>query len=189
MVEACSYMANYYELNEEDRLVLMLAAWFHDVGYKDGEAAGHEQKSIDIATHFLSGQSVDEKIVQRVASAIQATRMPQSPVNQVEKILCDGDLHHLATEDFKAKSQLLRQEREWLLGQEISKKDWNRNNIQFLENHKYFTEYGQEQLEPKKLENLNSLLKKKGKKEEVKKQKRKKHFLMYLKMKPKSRRS
>ncbi len=167
VVDACSYMANHYQLNEEDRLVLLLAAWFHDTGYCCGEAAGHEHKSVELATNFLTGQNVDSKIIQRVTSAIEATRMPQSPVNQVEKILCDGDMHHLATEDFKAKSQLLRQEREWLLGQDISKKEWNKNNIQFLENHKYFTSYGQEQLEPTKLENLASLGKrKKGREKE-----------------------
>ena len=42
--------------------------------------------------------------------------------------------------------ELLRQEREFLLGQDISKKEWNKHNIEFLENHKYFTTYGQEQL-------------------------------------------
>ena len=161
VVEACSYMASHYELNEEDRMILMLSAWFHDTGYTTGEAIGHENKSIELATNFLTRQGVDERIIQKVTSAIEATRMPQSPVSLVEKILCDGDLYHLATEDYKAKSQLLRQEREWLLGQDISKKDWNRNNVEFLENHKYFTTYGQEHLESKKLNNLNSLDKKK----------------------------
>jgi predicted metal-dependent HD superfamily phosphohydrolase len=165
VVEACSYMASHYHLNDEDKLVLMLAAWFHDTGYNEGEASTHEQKSIEIVTDFLSRRGVDEKLTARVASAIEATKMPQSPVNLVEKILCDGDLHHLATDDFKAKSQLLRQEREWLLGQDISKKEWNKHNIEFLSQHKYFTTYGQEQLEPKKQGNLASLQKKKKGKE------------------------
>jgi hypothetical protein len=76
--------------------------------------------------------------------------MPQSPISQVEKILCDSDLYHLATEDFKPRNQLLKQEREFLLEHKISKKDWRKNNINFLESHKYFTDYGQEFLEAKK---------------------------------------
>ena len=92
--------------------------------------------------------------------------MPQSPVSQIEKILCDGDLFHLATEDFKARNQLLKQEQESVLGHKIAKKDWKKNNIQFLQNHKYFTDYGQQVLEPKKLENLAALQKRKSKKEE-----------------------
>ncbi len=164
VVEACSYMASHYELNEEDKLILMLAAWFHDTGYSGGESLMHEQKSIELASDFLGRRGVDEKIIHRVTSAIEATRMPQSPVNQLEKILCDGDLHHLATEDFKAKSQLLRLEREYMMGQDIPKKEWSKHNIEFLMNHKYFTSYGQEHLEPKKLQNLNSLQKQKKKK-------------------------
>jgi predicted metal-dependent HD superfamily phosphohydrolase len=161
VVEACSYMADYYKLEDDDRLVLMLAAWFHDTGYSKGQVAGHEEESVRMATEFLQKHVVDSTIIQRVSSAIQATRMPQSPISQIEKILCDADLYHLATEDFKPRNQLLKQEQETHLGHKISKKDWRKNNIRFLENHKYFTDYGQEHLEPKKEENLNVLLKKK----------------------------
>jgi predicted metal-dependent HD superfamily phosphohydrolase len=180
VVEACSIMADHYHIDEEDRLVLLLAAWFHDTGYSRGEAAGHEEESIRIATEFLSARNEDDTIIQRVSSCIQATRMPQSPVSQVEKILCDSDLYHLATEDFKARSQLLRQEQEVLLGHKISKKDWKRNNIQFLENHKYFTSYGQEFLEPKKYENLENLKDKKDKKEDEKQAAREEEVFPYV---------
>lgn len=165
VVEASSYMADYYHLNEEDRFVLMLAAWFHDTGYASGIAAGHEDESIQHAVNFLTEKGVEENLIQRVSSCIEATRMPQSPVSLIEKILCDADLYHLATDDFKARSQLLKQEQESLLGKKIAKKDWRKNNVSFLESHKYFTEYGQEKLEPQKLENLNSLRKKKEIKE------------------------
>ena len=112
-----------------------------------------------MATEFLNKKNVEEEIIQRVSSAIRATKMPQSPVSQVEKILCDADLFHLSTEDFKAKNQLLKQEQEYLLCHKISKKDWRKNNIEFLQNHKYFTEYGQEILDQKKRTNIQSLTK------------------------------
>ena len=166
VAEACSMMADYYQLNEEDYFVLMVAAWFHDTGYSSGQTEGHEDQSAQIATQFLQEHGVAELIIQRVSSCIRATRMPQSPVSQVEKILCDADLMHLATNDFKARSQLLKQERENLLDQKIPKKEWRKSNIKFLESHKYFTDYGQDVLEPKKLENLNSLKKKNVVKEE-----------------------
>ena len=89
--------------------------------------------------------------------------MPQSPLSQVEKILCDADLMHLSTEDFKAKNGLLKQERENILKTKISKKEWRKGNIQFLENHKYFTDYGQQYLEPNKQDNLNQIRKKEKK--------------------------
>ncbi|HWJ89991.1 MAG TPA: Pycsar system effector family protein [Flavisolibacter sp.] len=166
VAESASQMADFYRLNDEDRFVLMNAAWFHDTGYSSGRPDGHEDVSVQIASRFLHQHSVDEAIIHRISSAIQSTRMPQSPVSQVEKILCDADLTHLATGDFKAMSQLLKQERENLLGQKISKKEWRKGNIRFLEEHHYFTEFGQDNLEPKKNENLASLKKKSADRDE-----------------------
>jgi len=164
VVEGCSHMADYYSLADEDRLVLLLAAWFHDTGFQSGQAEGHEEVSVQTATHFLQSKGVDETTVQRVASCIQATRMPQSPVSLVEKILCDADLYHLATDDFKARNELLKQERESLLGRKIDKQEWRKNNLQFLSRHQYFTDYGREVLAQKKAENVALLQKKKQQK-------------------------
>ncbi len=165
VADACSRIADYYSLSGEDRFVLSIAAWFHDTGYTSGHPEGHEDVSVQIASDFLHQHNVEESIIQRVTSAIQATKMPQSPLSQVEKIICDSDLMHLATDDFNARNQLLKQERENLLDTKITKKEWRKGNIQFLESHKYFTDYGQQYLEPKKVENLNTLRKKKDRKE------------------------
>jgi predicted metal-dependent HD superfamily phosphohydrolase len=167
VAEACSQMADYYQLSDEDRLVLLLSAWFHDTGYSSGKVEGHEEISVQIATEFLQPHAVPDVVQQRVTSCIRATHMPQSPISQVEKILCDADLLHLSTGDFKAMNQLLKQERENLLGHKISKKEWRKGNIKFLQEHKYFTEYGQQYLEPKKQENLQAIARKKDDKEVI----------------------
>lgn len=167
VAEACSHMADYYQLSDEDRFVLMVSAWFHDTGYSAGKTEGHEEVSVQIATQFLQQHSVPDALQQRITSCIRATRMPQSPITQVEKILCDADLMHLATDDFKAVNQLLKQERENVFGHKIPKKEWRKGNIKFLQEHKYFTEYAQQNLETKKQENLLALNRKKDDKEEV----------------------
>ncbi|RYF86683.1 MAG: HD domain-containing protein [Chitinophagaceae bacterium] len=167
VVEASSHMADYYQLQEDDRLVLMLAAWFHDTGYSSGVAEGHEDVSQQLVTQFLQSRNVDETTIQRVVSCIKSTRMPQSPVSLIEKILCDADLYHLSTEDFKARNQLLKQERESLMGQKIDKKEWRKSNTEFLTKHQYFTDYGQEVLTPKKFENLAQLDKRKDEKKKA----------------------
>ena len=41
---------------------------------------------------------------------------------------------------------------------DISKKDWRRINIRFLEGHKYFTPYGKEKLQPVKNQHLDELI-------------------------------
>lgn len=160
VVRASAAMADYYQLSSEDRLALMLAAWFHDTGYTKGSAEGHEEDSKLIASAYLMGKGRDEQFIQMVAHAIGATRMPQSPANLIEQILCDADLYHLGTEEFATQHKSLRRELMELGGAEIKKKDWRKTNIEFLQQHRYFTEYARLYLEPRKQQNLALLTEK-----------------------------
>lgn len=164
VVTAATELANHYHLNEDDRAVLLLAAWFHDTGFKSGHAEEHEKESIRLATEFLQQHGADADLIQRVSSCIQATRMPQSPLSQVEKILCDADLYHLGNGDFKKMSQQLKQEQEGYYNKPVSKRDWRQRNLEFLESHQYFTDYAQQKLEPQKQEWIRQLRKKQGNK-------------------------
>ncbi len=157
VVEACEKMSEYYQLEENDKLALSLAAWFHDTGYSGGSAAGHEAESVNIATRFLNEQHVESNITEKVIACINATRMPQQPAGELEKIMCDADLFHLGTDAFREKSRLLREELNTFGGLDISKKDWRKSNISFLEQHHYFTTYAQQHLQPIKEQHLHEL--------------------------------
>ncbi|MBD0287802.1 MAG: HD domain-containing protein, partial [Flavisolibacter sp.] len=165
VVAAASEMAAYYNLKDDDHFILLLAAWFHDTGFSTGQAEEHERESIRLATDFLEHRNISPEIIQRVSSCIQATRMPQSPLSIVEKILCDADLYHLGTDDFKRMNENLKAEQETYFKTEFSKKEWRQRNIEFLETHQYFTDYCQQKLEPKKQEWLRQLSKRQGGKE------------------------
>ncbi|MDQ3844337.1 MAG: DUF5706 domain-containing protein [Bacteroidota bacterium] len=165
VVAAASEMAAYYNLKDDDHFISLLAAWFHDTGFSTGQAEEHERESIRLATDFLEHRNISPEIIQRVSSCIQATRMPQSPLSIVEKILCDADLYHLGTDDFKRMNENLKAEQETYFKTEFSKKEWRQRNIEFLETHQYFTDYCQQKLEPKKQEWLRQLSKKQGGKE------------------------
>lgn len=157
VVAASQNLANEQQLSDDDRSPLLVAAWFHDTGYTSGQARDHETVSIEIATDFLKTHSASEDYLNKVIGCIKATRMPQSPVTTIERIICDADLFHLGTDDFVEKNQLLREEYKDFSGKEISKKDWRKLNIRFLETHTYFTEYAREKLEPKKALHLAGL--------------------------------
>ncbi|GAB4092990.1 Pycsar system effector family protein [Flaviaesturariibacter terrae] len=165
VVQAAQELAAQYNLSDEDYFVLLLSAWFHDTGFSSGRAEEHEKESIRNATEFLQDQEVDSEIIQRVSSCIQATRMPQSPLSTVEKIMCDADLYHLGGPDFNKMKDQLRIEQEAYLGKSVAKKEWRQRNIEFLENHQYFTEYAQQHREPQKQEWLRQMRKKQGHKE------------------------
>lgn len=158
VVKAAETMADYYQLAAEDRLALLLAAWFHDTGYKIGKADGHEEESVRIAETFLTEKQISSAVIEKVKNCIRATKMPQSPGNLVEQIICDADLSHLGTADFEKENKLLRKELVTVYGKEISKREWRKENIRFLQAHSYFTDYCRERLEPVKQQHLQDLV-------------------------------
>jgi predicted metal-dependent HD superfamily phosphohydrolase len=165
VVAASETMADYYHLEDEDRFALTLAAWFHDTGYSGGHAAGHENLSIELAAKFLNEHKVHQNILDKVIGCINATRLPQNPNSLIEQIICDADLFHLGTGDFREKNKLLREELNDFGNLDLSKKDWRKKNIEFLSKHNYFTSYAKENLDPLKQVYLEELNKKTGNEE------------------------
>jgi predicted metal-dependent HD superfamily phosphohydrolase len=171
VVAACQKLATHSQLAAEDQLALSVASWFHDTGYTSGQAKDHEMGSVQIATDFLTAHNATDELKKKVMGCINATKMPQSPANTIEEIICDADLYHLGTETFKEKSRLLRDEIKEFGGEDLSKKEWRQNNIAFLEAHQYFTDYGRKKLQAQKEKHLADLKNKKP--EEVKNEKEK----------------
>lgn len=157
-------IASNYELSEDDHLALILASWFHDTGYSSKLDKVHEEASQRIATEFLERNDVNAEIINKVNKCILATKMPQSPSSLIEQIICDADLFHLGTDNFEEKNKLLREEINSFAGDKFSKKEWRKINIEFLQRHRYFTDYARKHLEPVKHAHLEKLLEKEGRK-------------------------
>ena len=96
-------------VGDDDLELLIIAAWFHDSGYVE-VCKGHEEVSIKYVKEFLNLIKYPEDKIIKIVSLIEATRMPQSPKNHIEEILCDADLHHLGTKSFEEKGDLFRLE-------------------------------------------------------------------------------
>ena len=156
VVAAAVQISNHYQLNGKDFFITVCAAWFHDLGYLIN-LGNHEQNSAQAATDFLKHKDVDAVVIEKIAGAIMATQMPQKPTNLLEEILCDADLFHLGTDDYRKKSRLLREEMTLVYHKEISKSDWRQKTIELMEQHQYFTDYCRELLNDKKNRNLEQL--------------------------------
>ncbi len=156
VVYAADKIAKHYALAEEDYLVVIVSAWFHDVGYFE-DTARHEEKSVAQAQRFLRQEKVDENIINRVSSCIMATRMPQQPKNLVEQILCDADLFHLGTQEFDKSNRMIREECNILFRKHFTKRDWGKRAIQLLESHHYHTDYAKQILNAGKKKNKEVL--------------------------------
>jgi predicted metal-dependent HD superfamily phosphohydrolase len=157
VVKAVSLLADHYKLNDHDLFIVLVAAWFHDVGYYTGVAAGHEQRGADLATQFLQQQQVDEATIVTVQRCILATVMPQKPTTLLEQIICDADLSNLGTEGFSKRNKLLRKEVEIRENRHISKDEWRKGTIVFLEKYNYHTDYGKLLFDETRLKHIQRL--------------------------------
>lgn len=164
-------IANHYQLADDDFFVVMAAAWFHDLGYMV-DVKVHEEKGAELALAFFGEKQLDKKHLDAIKSCIMATRMPQMPNNLLEQIICDADLFHLGTDDFKEKDKLLFKEVRLLHNADISKEHWLEKSIAFVESHTYHTDYCRLLLNDGKLQNIK-YLKKRLEKEQKKNRKEK----------------
>ena len=140
--------------NEHELLMLKTAAVFHDSGfllvYK-----GHEEKSCEIAAEDVK-DFFDKDDMKKICGMIMATKIPQSPKNLLEQIICDADLDYLGRKDFEPISQNLY--KEFITFKIIPDHIvWDHIQIKFFETHRYFTKTAIEKREKAKLEHLAML--------------------------------
>src|SRR5882724_9772016 len=110
VVEAAKNIAGHYNLSDREFFIVVAAAWFHDTGYLTNGSEQHEDKSAELAENYLKTIGVNEADIAEIKKCIVSTKMPQQPVSLLEKIICDADLFHLGTGDFKEKSKLIKKE-------------------------------------------------------------------------------
>ncbi len=126
------------QVSQEEILLLRSAALLHDLGYID-TFDNHETRSVEYAREILPLYRFKEKQIDDICTLIMATKIPSSPSNLLEKIICDANLDHLGRADFLIQSDRLFQE--YLLNNKIkNKKEWNLMQIKLLENHEFYTE-------------------------------------------------
>lgn len=136
VVVQCERIAKKEKINKEDILDLKLAAWLHDVGYI-WEPSRHEARGAEYATTVLNALDFPAQKINRITGMIMATKIPQSPKNLLEQIICDADLDYLGREGYEENSLLLLQELR--LKKEVTELDWLKIQDQFLTKHTYFT--------------------------------------------------
>ena len=163
-------IAEGVSLDEESTNKLVLAGWFHDVGYTI-DIKTHEKKGVEIARQFLEKQPISKEDIEQVCELILATNMHLEPKNDLEKIIRDADSSHIGSKSFSELTELLRKEWEFTSGKKISDKEWFDTNIKFLTNgHRFYTDYASKNWVETKSKNLSKVLKnqKKSKKDRVK---------------------
>lgn len=159
VVDAASDIGQHSGLTDEEMEIVMIAAWFHDLGYKD-TGKNHEEASAALAEDFLKGKNYEEARIKQVQNCILATKMPQNPTNLLEKIVCDADLHHLGTKDYFKQARKLQEEINNIGEDAVTDARWMELNIKFIKEHEFFTDYAREVYEKRKKKNRKKVKKK-----------------------------
>ncbi|MCS7036882.1 MAG: HD domain-containing protein [Saprospiraceae bacterium] len=114
------------------------AALFHDAGFVRNRHAGHEHEGCLIVREALPHFGYTPTDIEVICGMIMATKIPQSPANLLEAILCDADLDYLGRADFYRIGRNLYEE---LLSYGLlhGEEAWNRLQVNFLTQHRYHT--------------------------------------------------
>lgn len=136
--------------------LLKVAACFHDSGFLINNR-DHERLGCKIVRKQLPQYGFSDEEIATICGMIRATKVPQSPRNHLQQILCDADLDYLGRDDFYSIGQRLFRE---LKAYHIveTEEDWNRLQIRFLSGHHYWTTTNVDIREPEKQKRLAELM-------------------------------
>lgn len=157
VVSAVEMMAATTGIKKHEKNILLVAAWFHDVGYTE-RMEDHEDIGASHAENFLQNFLVNQDDIDKVKSCIIATHYPQHPLTEAEKILCDADMIHLANKKYFKRAAVLRKEWEETRAKVYTDTQWLELNIKFLSDHVYHTQFCRDNFEERKKRNLQKLL-------------------------------
>lgn len=153
--QATRRLAGHEKIEQPETDLLLTAALFHDAGFLFG-VDDHETLSCGVARDTLKQFEYNDDAIDKICELILATKLPQKPKGILEEIICDADLDYLGRDDFFDISERLCEEM-LELRSISSKEDFNKLQIRFLEEHRYFTASAQQEREEKKQQHLASI--------------------------------
>ena len=158
VVAAGQNLAEAYPLTQEEVENILIALWFHDLGFTEGWE-GHEERSAEMARAFLTGEAVPTERIDKIVGLIKVTHRDAAPSTISEEIIKDADTSHIGTKGYLQKLALLRTEWEQRQSKKYEEKEWLKLNLQFLEKHKFHTSIAQSTFNDRKRKNILKLQK------------------------------
>jgi uncharacterized protein len=137
VVPAVERFAAWDGVDDDALLLLRTAAWYHDLGFVE-QRIDHEAIGVRIATSMLPCFGYTPPQIATISEMIMATKLPQSPHTPLEEIVADADLDLLGRSNFLERNQDLRKELA-AYGTTQTDYQWYTDQLDFLQNHRYWT--------------------------------------------------
>lgn len=155
VIKAVEILSERENVTGDDLILVKTAALFHDAGFLQ-HYKRHEELSCKIARKYLPQFQYTEQQIDAVCSMISSTKLPQSPSDRLSRILCDADLYYLGGDDYEYFSSNLYKELKHN-GMIKGLIEWELRQIEFLKNHRFFTDSAVKEREPVKQKHLEKL--------------------------------
>ncbi len=156
VVPAVERLAQLEGITGDDLVLLMTAAYFHDLGFIE-QSIDHEDISVRLAEEALPKFGFTPDQIGIIKSIIMATKLPQSPHTLLEQIMADADLDVLGRCDYMSRNQALREELV-ARGRLMSDEEWVSSQLKFIQTHHYFTQAARNLRGNKKQQNALKLV-------------------------------
>jgi uncharacterized protein len=155
VLNSAMLIADKEKVADQDLVLLRTAVLLHDAGfiylYK-----GHEEKGCEMSKELLPAYGFDGTQIEVICGMIRATRVPQQPKTQLERVIADADLDYLGREDFYQIASTLFEEMKHYFNV-TDEKEWNRTQLHFLKQHHYHTRFGIDHRDPIKQQRIREI--------------------------------
>ena len=155
VLNAAEQIAEGEKIEDPELTMLKTAVLLHDTGYIR-QYFDNEPEGCKIAKETLPEFEYTRHEIPTICDMITATTVGIEPRTHLEKIICDADLDYLGRTDFLIISETLRDELK-AYGKEFSDAEWLRFEIEFMENHIYYTETARSLRNTQKRKNITLL--------------------------------
>lgn len=156
VLNVCEQYIRREKLDERDRYLLRIGAIVHDMGFLIGPT-NHEAVGAEMASKLMKELRMSQDVIDEVKGLVMATKIPQTPLNDLQKIICDADLDYLGRDDYPIISVKLFAELKHM-NVISTEEQWKNLQINFLTAHKFHTSFARKNREPKKQYWLKKLL-------------------------------
>jgi predicted metal-dependent HD superfamily phosphohydrolase len=153
VVEAVTTIAEAINLPKKTTDILIISAWFHDVGYLYTRKE-HEAMSINIVQSAL--RTSYKMLIDDIVICIAATKVGETPKNDLAALLKDADIAFGSAYNFLKTNNSYREELRISENKTFDDVTWREMSLNFLENVVFFSDYGKEHFAPLVKQNLEN---------------------------------
>jgi len=152
VVRQAEVIGIHEKLSETELSAVIIASWFHDVGYLV-QLNNHEDASISIVRSFFETHLASPEFIELVVHCIEATKRRNEPASIAEKVILDADVSHLGFDNFISLSKKLKMEVSLCQEKEVPAFEYWSETLRFMNSHVFYTSYGQQKYLPVKEQN------------------------------------